>query len=103
MDPNLFHNYTNDSFDNVDAEMYGYIASENFIENGNRRMMPTNSNRYQNHKNLKRYTSKPNYEENLAKIIPNIYKKKFLHNTYISNNMVLNDNKINNNIKNERL
>ena len=101
MDPNLFHNYTNDSFDNEDAEMYGYIASENFIENGNRRMMPTNSNRYQNQKNLRRYTSKPNYDENLAKIIPNIYKKKFLHNTYINNNMVLNDNKINNNRKNK--
>lgn len=101
MDPNLFHNYTNDSFDNEDAEMYGYIASENFIENGNRRMMPSNSNRYQNQKNLKRYTSKPNYDENLAKIIPNIYKKKFLHNNYINNNMVLNDNKINNNRKNK--
>ena len=101
MDPNLFHNYTNDSFDNEDAETYGYIASENFIENGNRRMMPTNSNRYQNQKNLRRYTSKPNYDENLAKIIPNIYKKKFLHNTYINNNMVLNDNKINNNRKNK--
>ena len=101
MDPNLFHNYTNDSFDNEDAEMYGYIASENYIENGNRRMMPTNSNRYQNQKNLRRYTSKPNYDENLAKIIPNIYKKKFLHNTYINNNMVLNDNKINNNRKNK--
>ena len=101
MDPNLFHNYTNDSFDNEDAEMYGYIASENFIENGNRRMMPTNSNRYQNQKNLRRYTSKPNYDENLAKIIPNIYKKKFLHNTYINNNMVLNDNKNNNNRKNK--
>ena len=101
MDPNLFHNYTNDSFDNEDAEMYGYIASENFIENGNRRIMPTNSNRYQNQKNLRRYTSKPNYDENLAKIIPNIYKKKFLHNTYINNNMVLNDNKINNNRKNK--
>ena len=101
MDPNLFHNYTNDSFDNEDAEMYGYIASENYIENGNRRMMPTNSNRYQNQKNLRRYTSKPNYDENLAKIIPNIYKKKFLHNTYINNNMVLNDNKNNNNRKNK--
>ena len=101
MNPNLFHNYTNDSFDNEDAEMYGYIASENYIENGNRRMMPTNSNRYQNQKNLRRYTSKPNYDENLAKIIPNIYKKKFSQNSYINNNMALNDNKINNNRKNK--